>query len=641
MFRRLKNLIAVAGLPLSLVLLFAAQNRVFNLWLNIQAHEYVLEQAIVTAALGTLLFGPAVLLGKRWKLAYLSVISLVVSLIFVSQYLYFSYSGGFLQASSLMYSKEALYITGTIKTLLAWRLVFFATGPLSVLAVFFVTRKRLAEAKLSLWGKAGALAAIILISGSGYAYLESAESKEIVNTVNLFSSGKLYSIDTMVARTGVVNYFLEDMMHFASTRHKATPEEKKFVADWNAKRPLPAPADKTFGLARGRNLILIQVESLENILIGKKIGEQEITPHLNQLAKDGMYFDNYYSMIGPGNTADAEFETLNSLYALPDEVAFVGHAYDDYQALPALLKQNGYGTYALHGDVPSFWNRANIYPRLGYDNVLSRNDFSIKPSVCFEDLCDDDFLQQAADKMKSFPQPFMATVITLSSHTPFELPDNLKTLDIPQDMQLTWQQRGYLESIHYADAALGAFVDRLKQSGLYDNSLMLIYGDHQSYTDIAAVLDHDQPAFLSELQKNQVPLIVLAPQMDLHGVNTTPASHLDLYPTVSSLLGIAAPHSVLGQDMLAARDPVVVQRELATGNIHSIQTPTLVYESSADGVYGQGTCLNAATTKELPTGICSAVFKQENDAVSVSDLVVKNNLVSLLSARVTQVSVNR
>ncbi len=609
------------------------QNRIFNLWLNIHEPGDLLKQTIVTCALGMLLFGPAVLLNKHWRYIYLGIVSCAISLIFISQYLYFTYSGGFLQASSLMYSREAMYVTGTIERLLTWRLLLFVVGPLAVLSVFLLTRKRQPHPQLVHWEKICAAALIVALFWSGFVYLHAAESKEIVNTVNLFSSGKLYSLDTMVARTGVVNYFLQDAVRFATSRHGATPEQQQFVSDWNAARPASAPTDKTFGMLRGRNLIFIQVESLENAVIGKKIGNQEITPRLNQLTKNGMYFDNYYSMIGPGNTADAEFITLNSLYALPDEVAFVSHAYDDYRALPSLLKQNGYATYALHGDVPSFWNRANIYPRLGYQTIMSREDFTVPRPVCYEGLCDNDFLQQAADKMKSFPQPFMATVITLSSHTPFELPDDLKTLDIPSDMQLTWQQRGYLESIHYADAAIGAFIDRLKQEELYDDSLIFIYGDHESFTDIRSILEPSQLALTSEFDKNQVPLILLAPHTDLTGTNSTPGSHLDLYPTASSLLGLKAPFTVLGQDILGDQMHVVVERELSSGNIRGILTPSLFYRFSADNAAEQGTCWDATGTKSLPLDDCGVLLKQQSDAVSISDVVVKDNLLDLLSSK--------
>ena len=242
-------------------------------------------------------------------------------------------------------------------------------------------------------------------------------------------------------------------------------------------------------------MIFIQVESLDNSVIGQKIGDEEITPNLNKLSGEGMYFFNYYSPIGPGTTADAEFMTMNSLYSLPDAVAFIQYPYDAYDALPDLLKQNGYGTYSMHGDLPGFWNRVNIYPQLGYEKLFSRDDYTIPRKIGNYDLGDKDFFTQSLPKLKALPQPFMATLITLTSHTPFIIPDDLQTLNMPPPTNLNRLQWEYLQSIHYTDAAIGDFIGELKTAGLYDNSVIFIWGDHGSSTGIAKALGVNNSVF--------------------------------------------------------------------------------------------------------------------------------------------------
>ncbi|MFA5186142.1 MAG: LTA synthase family protein [Patescibacteria group bacterium] len=619
-------------LPAVLVALFVAQNFLFNEWLSIYPGAFTGRLVPVAFSLGVIAFGPAVMLGRKSRFGYLTAVSSILALLFVSQYLYYSYYGGFLQASALLYADEAGAVAGTIKKLLAPELVFFIIGPFLVAVAAFLSRlskqddpvfPRAAKARLSL--------VMLVIAFSGYAILFNKEKAAAAGSASLFEYSKLYDVNMMVAKTGVVNYFLVDAYNFISKTHTATPADLQAIADWKSSRRQEPSAEKSFGIAKGRNLILIQVESLDNSLIGKKVGDNEITPNLNRLAKEGLYFDNYYAQVGPGNTADAEFTTLNSLYPLSDEVAFVGYANNSYQALPALLKQNGYQTYALHGDVASFWNRANIYPNLGYGEWLSRQDFSVPRPVCFAELCDGDFLEQSLDKMATFKKPFMATVITLSSHTAFPLPPDMQTLKVPDDHRMDEYQWGYLQSIHYADASIGKFIEGLKQKGLYDDSVIVIFGDHGSLTGMEEVLGVNS-RLPKSLTKNQVPLMILVPGTKLTtGTDHDPASHLDLYPTLSSLLGIQAPASVLGQDLLATENPVMVRRSSVTGTVQEVLARNTLYQSSSDGIFGNGSCTKPDTSAKLPSEECKASFAEATATTKVSDIVVRDNILGSLS----------
>ena len=133
---QLRHLLKMVWLTLALVVIFVVQNHLFIYWLNISPGNYALRRTVLTAALGTLLFGPAMFFNKRFKYPYLSVISLLAALIFSSQYLYYSYSGGFLQASALFYAGEGIAILGTVKTLLNWRILVFFSGLLVVVAAW-------------------------------------------------------------------------------------------------------------------------------------------------------------------------------------------------------------------------------------------------------------------------------------------------------------------------------------------------------------------------------------------------------------------------------------------------------------------------------------------------------------------------
>ncbi len=628
LLKKLKNYALAVWLEILLVILFVLQNFLFNRWLGIGSGQYVQRQILVALSLGTVLYGPAVFLKKRLRFAYLFAVSSAVSLIFVSQFFYYEYSGGFLQFSALKYAGESFAVLGTVKTMLAPRLLLFLAGFLAVAAAcIFSYKKKWDGISLSGSEKIIALPILLFISLYGYNFLDKAEINQWGDTSRLYSN--IYDTNTLVAKMGIADFSLQNTIRFLSSGRSVTSQDKDFLEQWSKAKPAAPAAAKYFGLARGKNLIFIQVESLEAAVVNQKAYGQEITPRFNQLLKEGLYFSNYYTQVCSGNTADAEFVVLNSLYPLADSVAFIDYAKNKYYALPELLKENNYATYSLHGDVPDFWNRSNIYPGLGYEKWYTENDYTVTRPVGEgpSDVGDEDFFNQSLPRLQSFQQPFMATLITMSSHTPFILPNDLQTLPLPSQTNLSQMQWEYLESIHYVDGQIGKFIDELKKTDLYNNSIILIYGDHESYSNVGGPLGFKGNG-LENIIKTQVPLLILAPGTDLpKGQSPIPASHLDIYPTVANLLGINYPKSVLGQDIFNTKNPVVTYRNNISGTINTILAPSLAYESSDDGVYGDGKCLQMPDKKPLPPEKCLNLYNQQQDALRASDVIIKGDLL--------------
>lgn len=624
-------------LPLLLIVLFVIQNLIFISWIGLTPDPTLFFFVAGSIALGALLYGPAVLFGGWARYWYLLAASLVATAIFVSQYVYFSLYGGFLQASALQYAGQLNAEWSTVFTLLTPQLLVFSLNVLVVIATMVMAiKKKHWRADLGVRDKiAATVVAIILVAAgygillesSGNAWQELLHPELTFRDINSFA----YSPDQTVQEVDICNYYLGDIIGTFLRATPVTQADIQFVQSWLAQKP-SVTRGPYFGIARGDNLIYVQVESLETAVIGQKIGGQEITPNLNALAAQGLYFDNYYTQVGPGNTADAEFVTLNSLYPLTNTVAFIDFANNTYSALPALLVQNGYHTYALHGDVADFWNRENIYPALGYQDQISQDDFTAHETG-FPTLDDDDFLSESAQMMKGFQQPFMTTVITLSSHTPFVIPAQYQTLQFPATSTLSERQKNYLQSVHYADAALGAFIADLKAEGLYNNSVIAIFGDHGSSTGISTALG-STPTTPTALNNSQVPLIVLNPNLNatLSGAISTPGSHLDLYPTVANLLGITPPDTVIGQDLLSTKTPVVTHRDPYSAIITTILTPTLEYNAAQSGIFADGTCLQLPASTSLPIDDCEALYNQQSNNIKASDFIVRGNLIPDLAS---------
>ncbi len=630
--RKVSSYVGIVFLPLLLAVLFILQNQSFNIWLNIYSKVYSVRLSLVTFALGVVFYGPALLFKRKGKYIYLISVSFLISTLFIAQFLNYKYSQSFLQFSALRYLSQAGKISGTIKVLLTPGQLLFLSNFLLVLVLFFIDLKnKCVEFILPRWEKIIFVLVMVAIVFFGYKYLLYTEKKEWGSTSRLYTD--VYDLKSVVGKMGIVNFFLEDTFKYVLRSELVSDDDKSFLKTFAQSKVAPNKVkDDYFGTEKGKNLIVIQVESLENAVINQTIGGQEITPNLNQLAKDGLYFNNYYTQVGPGNTADAEFSTMNSLYPLPDDVVFIDYAKNTYNALPQLLVKNGYKTYSLHGDVPTFWNRSNIYPQLGYQKAYDLNDFIITRPVGQgpSSLGDEDLFSQSLPRMESFKQPFMATLITMSSHTPFILPDDLQTLQIPSETNLTQTQWEYLQSVHYADKAIGEFIDGLKKDGLYNNSLILIWGDHGSFTNISSALSQNN--IIPALNNSQVPMIILAPGTNLNGTMNEPASHLDIYPTISNLFGIATPKTVLGQDLLNTKTPVETHFELVSGGIDAILTKNLAYQAYEDGIFVHGSCESLPSQKSLPISDCQDVYTQQSDNIKASNIIIRGDLLNSYSS---------
>jgi len=619
-----------------LTVIFILQNTIFNSWVHLSPSQEFLFLIFESFTLGILLYGPAVLLHGRLRYTYLFGVSTAVSLVFISQYLYFSFYGGFLQASALRYAGQISAEWSTIATLLSPHIIVFLLNIFAVMIAALVPRKgrfpsiRLLKREKVISGIIGASMVIsgygLLIISSGNGWQKIAHPSQTLREMHSFT----FSPDQTIREVGICNYYIGDIIGTLLRSIPITEDDMVFVQSLLAEKP-SLTRGTHFGMARGDNAIFIQVESLDYAVIGQKIGDQEITPTLNKLSNEGLYFDNYYTQIGPGNTADTEFVTLNSLYPLTNTVAFIDFAHNTYSSLPGLLIKNGYHTYSLHGDVPNFWNRANIYPALGYEKQISKDDFTATETE-FETMPDDDFLSESAQKMAMFQDPFMATIITLSSHTPFLIPEKYQSLQFPDDSTLTNRQKNYLHSIHYTDAALGTFIEELKADGLYANSVIAIYGDHGSSTDTGAQIRTIADTALPRLANSHVPLIILSKALNstLKGTVSTPGSHLDLYPTVANLLGVKSPRVIFGQDLLSTKTPVVTRRDPYSGIITTILTPRLAYEGASGGLFEEGACLRMPARTTLPINDCKNLYDTQSANIKASDLIIRGNLLMRL-----------
>ncbi|WP_425436710.1 LTA synthase family protein [Paenibacillus donghaensis] len=313
------------------------------------------------------------------------------------------------------------------------------------------------------------------------------------------------------------------------------------------------------GAGKGKNLIIIQLESFQSFLMGLKLDGQEVTPNLNKLVQDSLYFSNFYQMVGQGNTSDAEFVVNTSFYIPPRGAATMSYVDRVLPSLPRLLHENGYETATFHTNDVEFWNRSELYESLGWDHYYDHKFFGDE-DVFFFGASDDVLYSKTAGKLQEMStsgNPFYAQVISMSAHHPFTIPEEKYRMKLPERYEGTFVG-DYIRSQNYADEAFGKFVEELKAKGIWDNSIIMVYGDHMGLPIYS--LDNDDKELMTEIYGKDysyehmlnIPLII-------HGAgNSGPQTmeqvggEVDILPTAASLLGVSLENQLhFGQDLLS------------------------------------------------------------------------------------------
>ena len=315
------------------------------------------------------------------------------------------------------------------------------------------------------------------------------------------------------------------------------------------------------GIGKGKNLILVQVESLQNFVINEKYYGQVLTPNLNSLIKkDSLYFNQYYSHIGKGNTADAEFSTLNSLYPVIDRDMYTLYEDNAYYGLPWILRDNNYKTLAFHGYKGEFWNREKAYPNQGIEEFYSMEDLD-KSDIIGMGISDLSIFKQSVEVMSNIKEPFFSFIITLTNHHPYILPEDLSTIRLIEEHENT-KFGSYLQTVRYTDYAIGEFIKELKAADLYDESIIVFYGDHHG---LNYKMDGNEEIVSEFLGKPydydemlNVPLIIHIPDSGINQTISTTGGFIDFLPTISNIMDFEIPHPyILGQDIANETDGFV------------------------------------------------------------------------------------
>lgn len=358
-------------------------------------------------------------------------------------------------------------------------------------------------------------------------------------------------------------------------RSKASEADLKPVEEY-IQQHYAKPNPEYFGMAKGRNVIYIHLESFQQFLIDYKLKvddkEYEVTPFLNSLyhSKETFAFSNVFNQVKAGKTSDAETMIETGLFGLNQGSFMVNYGgTNTQQAAPFILSKNGYNSSAVfHGNAGSFWNRNTAYKQWGYNYFFDASYFTKQNSSnSFQyGLNDKYMLKDSIKYLERLQQPFYTKFITVSNHYPYTTSLSGDDLGFPLAKTQDETINGYFATANYLDSSIKAFFDYLKESGLYKNSIIVLYGDHYGISNsrnpaLAPLLGKNSETWSSydNAMLQRVPYMVVVPGMDKGGIIDTYGGEIDMLPTLEHLLGIESNKFLqVGQDMLSPEHDQIV-----------------------------------------------------------------------------------
>lgn len=427
-------------------------------------------------------------------------------------------------------------------------------------------------------------------------------------------------------------YDLVKSEHVSQMRKSATKSQLKTVEKFT-KEHYAAPNKKLFGIAKGRNVIVIHLESFQQFLIDKKINGQEVTPFLNSLyhGQDTYAFSNFFNQVGQGKTSDAENMLETSTYGLSQGSLFATLGNDNtFQAAPAILKQRaGYTSAVFHGNIASFWNRNNVYKNLGYQYFFDASYFDTSgDKATGYGLKDKLLFADSIKYLQHLQQPFYVKYLTVTNHFPFDLDDEDKDSNFTTTNTGSSTVDNYFVTAHYLDQSLQEFFSYLDKTGLAKKSIIMIYGDHYGISNsenknLASVLgkNADDWTDFDNVQMQRVPLMFVIPGSGGHGgIYSTYGGEIDVLPTLLHLLGISTKRYIqFGTDLFSSQhDQVVALRN------QDFVTPK--YTSISGKIYLNSTGKLAKLTKQEKKQL-RADQKKVSEELALSDSLNEKNLL--------------
>ena len=523
------------------------------------------------------------LIKEKNRFKYLFILSIISTIVCIANSIYYSYYSSFISVTfiSFAFTNTETGDANVVGNLLKLKYFIFIWLPICLYIVNKRKKVKLKETygkeyyKFTLkWILISLIICVCSLEYVAYARLISQWNREYI--VNNF---------------GVYTYQISDVLKSISPSMASmfgSDKARKEINDYYDNKKNNNYYNEYTNFFEGKNVIAVHAESMQRVNMDISFNGIEVTPNLNKLAKEGIYFSNFYSQVSFGTSSDTEFTIATGL--LPSKVGtvFINYADREYVSMYNLLKEKGYTTVSMHANVGNFWNRNKMYTKLGYDYFYDKSSYEIDETIGFG-LSDKSFVKQSVQKLKKLEKEkgkFYATLITLSNHTPFEDVDKYGEYDVSMsvdgvryDYMENTKLGNYFKSSHYADAQIGLLIEELKKENMLDNTVIIIYGDHDARIEksewnrfynydykTSSIKSSDDESYVDidyyfyEINK-KVPFIIWSNDEKFKTTLSKEIKEvggmIDVGPTIMNLLGIHNKY-FLGNDLLNKENNIVV-----------------------------------------------------------------------------------
>ncbi len=379
--------------------------------------------------------------------------------------------------------------------------------------------------------------------------------------------------------------------------------------------------ENTTAPAKGKNLIMIQCEALQQFVIGLKISGTEVTPNLNRFVEDSLYFPRAWNQTAAGLSSDSEFMANSGFFPSASGAAYTRFSNNDFNSLAKALKKNGYQAFVVQGTYSSFWNCHRMHPKLYFDKQYSRGSFP-NGEVLGLGLSDRTIFTEALDIFQNTKAPFFGFIVTLSSHHPFNF-DGLDDGSFPLPKEMREILLGdYIISMNYFDRELGRFLDGLKTSGLDKKSLVILYGDHPAVPiaykqEMEKLIGRKIEEAIEWKETRRIPLIFhMSGSNARKGIEYTDTGQIDIMPTAAGLLGVKI-ETFFGKNLSLdnGSDPVIFRNG----------------SYIIDGVFVEPAVKRATrigTHESIDASQYDEITKEVDLRLSYNDMILEKNLIN-------------
>ncbi|MCM3627878.1 LTA synthase family protein [Paenibacillus glycanilyticus] len=555
--------------------------------------------------------------GKR-KMLYYLIVNLLFTVLYFSILMYYKYYGIIVTADALTQADKVTQVGESTYSLMDpyYLLIFLDIIVIAVVLLLPRYKKARQSAdmrprKSKLWMAAFALSITVCL-------------------VNVWPNRASMNENKQAEEMGLLDYEVYNIVDKMMEDEALTPMNQITQAKINELKGITEPAaPKYFGAGKGKNVIILQMESYQDFLIGLKVGGVEITPNMNKLVQETAHYKNFYTMVGQGTTSDAEYVVNTSLYVPKHKAATDVNVDKALPSLPKLMKESGYATATFHTNSVDFWNRKELYSAIGWDKYYDQAFYGDEDHVAFG--ASDEVLYKKTlpelVKMDQADKPFYAQVISMSAHHPYNIPTSKYRIELPAEFKDDSLVTRYLKAQNYADYALGEFIDGLKSSGLWDDSIVLMYGDHQGLPLYS--LDDDEKALMKEMlgtdyghtEMFNIPLIMHVPGVTHASVIDQVGGQIDILPTVANLVGASLQNQIhFGEDLLNQSSELIPMRHfLPSGSVidnTNLYIPGIEYQDGTNHKVSDG-----KETKE--GGVTEDEYNRALELLHLSDSYVQ------------------